>query len=151
MSSPSSFLSVEDRPLMADESKEIANSRNRERNFWIWNFVANTCLSQFKSVKNCPVSRLHDCHTKTFCILYCAPCYDYGFNNKRCWPKNFAKYLYIERNRLWLCTPNSRSHQSSVKEVAEIAMVVLVAGEKHPRLRNGFLPWNNFTTHFVFL
>ena len=45
---------------------------------------------------------------------------------------NFVKYLYIQRNRLWLCTPNSRSHQSSVKEVAEIAMVVLVDGEKHP-------------------
>ena len=107
-------------------------SGNSGRNFWTWNFVANVCLSQFKSVKNSPVSRLHDCHTRTFCILYCAPCYDYGFNNKRCWLKNFPKYLYIQRNRLWLCTPNSRSHQSSVKEVAEIAMVVLVDGEKHP-------------------
>ena len=57
---------------------------------------------------------VEDCHTRTFCILYCAPCYDYGFNNKRCWPKNFAKYLYIQRNRLWLCTPNNRSQQSSV-------------------------------------
>ena len=46
--------------------------------------------------------------------------------------KNFVKYRYIQRNRLWIYTPNSRSHQSSVKEVAEIAMVVLVDGEKHP-------------------
>ena len=45
-----------------------------------WNFVANICLSQFKSLKNSPVSRLHDCHTRTFYILYCAPYYDYGFN-----------------------------------------------------------------------
>ena len=31
-----------------------------------------------------PVSRVHDCHTRTFCSLYCAPYYDYGFNNKKC-------------------------------------------------------------------
>ena len=93
-------------------------SGNSGRNFWTWNFVANVCLSQFKSVKNSPVSRLHDCHTRTFYNLYCAPCYDYGSNNKRCWLKKFAKYLFIQRNRLWLCTPNSKSHQSSLKEVA---------------------------------
>ena len=112
--------------------KEYHFSRNSGRNFWIWNFVANICLSQFKSVKNSPVSRVHDCHTRTLCILYWAPCYDYSFNDKRCWLKNFAKYLYIQRNSLWLCIPNSRSHQSSVREVAGIAMVVLVDGEKHP-------------------
>ena len=38
-----------------------------------------------------PIYRVHDCHTITFCSLYCTPCYDYGFNNKRCPLKNFAK------------------------------------------------------------
>ena len=88
-------------------------SGNSGRNFWTWNFVANVCLSQFKSVKNSPVSRLHDCHTRTFCTLYCAPCYDYGFNNKRCWHKNFAKISLYKEIDFGLCSPNSRSHQES--------------------------------------
>ena len=48
-------------------------------------------LSQIsvKSVKNrsYPISRVHDCNTITFYILHCASCYDYGFNDKRCWLK----------------------------------------------------------------
>ena len=46
--------------------------------------------------------------------------------------RTLQKFISVQRNRLWLCTPKSRSNQSSVTEVAEIAIVILVDGEKHP-------------------
>ena len=104
-------------------------SGNSGRNLWIWNLVANICLSQLKTLlfQDCMIATpepfvFYIVHHVTIMV----------FNNKRCWLKNFAKYLHIQGNRLKLCTPNSRLHQSSVKEVAKIAMVVLVDGEKHP-------------------
>ena len=41
------------------------------------------------------------------------------------------KNIYVQRNRLWLFNPNSRSNQSSLKEVTEIVMVVLVDRERN--------------------
>ena len=41
------------------------------------------------------------------------------------------KNIYVQRNRLCLFNPNSRSNQSSLKEVTEIVMVVLVDRERN--------------------